>query len=40
MVKGFCPLNVKITRFPDGFPLNIYCNCWTIKNNCQTSKPV
>ena len=23
MVKGFCPLNVKITQFPDGFRLNI-----------------
>ena len=31
MVKGFCPRNVKITQFPDGFRLNIYCNCWTIE---------
>ena len=23
LVQGFCPLNLKITQFPDGFCLNV-----------------
>ena len=26
LVQGFCPLKIKITQFPDGFHLNIFCN--------------
>ena len=25
-VKGFCPLKIKITQFPEGFHLNNFCN--------------
>ena len=25
LVKGFCPLKIKITQFPDGFRLNSFC---------------
>ena len=25
LVQGFCPLKIKITQFPDGFPLNSFC---------------
>ena len=24
LVQGFCPLKIKITQFPDGFPLNFF----------------
>ena len=26
LVQGFCPLKINITRYPDGFRLNTFCN--------------
>ena len=39
LVQGFCPLNLKITQFPDGFCLNVNVNVSVTVYNFLVSSP-